>query len=928
VAEHTIFLYTLKTNRGGGFDANDNVVVVWDDVAEEIKAYLTGGFTDPSPPTLLTTGPTLGIDGVDYNLLNTFFRFCDGSTLNTFSSNSSVFPYAERYQQANSIACQVIVVCDLQINDAPVLTPASNAGSNDGTALITATSSNGTIKVALFDFDYATEGTALVGGQHTFSNLYGGQYTVWAKDAKGCVDTITIVIPLSEEYGLRFVSEWTDIHGKGTQGFDHKIEIYKRGYSGSVTELKAAEDPISFDENSEGEDKMYVIRAMSLKFRIASESDGDTHELFTEDEREYRLEHSLDSGSGYVVDFIGYNIPFLYREQYLKSPKYVEIEATDGLANLKDLDFVDESGNNFKRIITHLEIISTVLKKLDLNINIKAAINMYDVSMDSTDSDDPLEQTYIDTTVYYDKDGTPEKCDVVIRNILQEYGAYITQADGEWLIARIEENIAEFDYREFNPGGSYNSNASLDPILNLDVPIQTERVAWINKTQGLGMLAAYGKFIVRQKLIPNVSLLPSYSFEAEDLVPFGVGDVFFAGWNIGINTGSGVTWGLEVVNRSDDNKGALYIKFSDTVYNEVELYTTQSKMDWTLNDTILFAFDYLVDNDFRREWVRIKFKLKIGSRYYNSVNLFESLWTETDVGYNEIYVTSYNAFTSFQKIYRTGLNVASGDNESIELRFRLDNHESPDYTSLSNLKNNEDTETAYAGVKRVAQDGSVFRFYNLRYGTDSESSPNILRPHDFDITSNPKVWELTSTQNSLEPISGFLFDKMIIRLLPFGEETPTEKEYTVVVNPNNKRTYEIDIFHGDCPTGLTNAKYAYKNYIKGSDGLPLQQWCRDGMTEEDLIQSILLKTLIAQFKKASRRLNGQLMGDVYLKPYTVLSVLDDSGRKYLVQGYQQSARLNAYNVDLYELKDAYGEDTVSSFSSAFKRSEFGTGFDI
>jgi hypothetical protein len=916
MAEHLTYNFKLLTTRGSGYDASDYVFCMWDDVDQVIKVYV-GQLIDIGLSPVQTSGPSLGIANTDYTPTDYGFKYCTGETLNYFQYNTGVFPYVFRSEQLNSFVCQVVTVCDIQIGDNPTITPASTTTTNDGTITVTATSSNGAIKVQLFDFNYDTEGIPLSGGTHTFTSRFAGDYTIYAKDARGCIDTITVRVPLSYTYGQKYFMEWSSMSGDGELA-DHKVEIHKRAYASTITELLSAGQPFIQRLESDSEEKFFIIRAGTLKATFCTETDALYRELATEDDREFLIKYYIDG----VLDWQGYVIPSLYSEQYKAAPYYITAEATDGLASLKELDFVDSSGNNFRGHMSGLEIISTILKKLDLNISIRSALNIYETNFDATDTDDPLAQSFYDTSVYYNE-GEPEKCDVVLKNILTDFRAVIAQADGKWIIWRPEELGEAFDYREFTSAGVYSSEASIDPVVLMDVPENTDRVCWMNESGELSTLPSYGKFIIRQKLIAKDSLLPSHGFEVEDLVPFGFGSYFFAGWNIAIIEGAGATWGLQEINRGD-SKGALKIKFG-TGQNVVEFYTLSAKMDWTATDEIVFSFDYLIESVFNHPWSRIEFKLKIGDRYYNRTNIFLPLWSVIDTGYNEIYVSRYNDFEAFKTSLRTEL-AASGSGETVELRIRVNSGKESDHANITALKG-ESTAGKYAGIRRLVTNGSVYRFYTLRYGDDTETSPDIIRPGDFDLSSNPKVWELTGTTNSLPQLNAFVFDNMVVQLLPNGQELPKEITYTHIHNPNNKRTLEVELFHGDCPSTISNARYAYKNFIKRFDGLnyvPTSSWTRDGFSEADLIQNIILKTMISQGRTASRRLTGTVLGDIFLKPYSCVQDELDSSRKYLAQGYEQASLINSYNIDLYELKDAAA---VTAFSNAFNSQQFGPSFD-
>jgi hypothetical protein len=922
MAEHTIFQFTLITNRGSGYNAGSIVECKWDDVASTVNVYLASDFFDTSP-SLQTSGPHLGSLGTDVTYpIQTGYKFCSGTTLNYFLYNVTTYPYAIQQQQFDSIGCAVIVVpvCDLVISNDPVITTATNLTSADGSFTISATSSNGTIKAAINDFNYSTQGNLLTLGSYTFSAMYGGTYTVYVKDSYGCVATKTITVPILSQSGVRYISEWKDLQGR-----DHKVEILEKDYSGSVEHITASGSPATYKLNAEGEDRFYVIRASEFRFRAHVGTDFQYINLYTEDERKFQLKHYIDT----VFEWAGFLIPYLYNEPYTQTPYEIEIVATDGLANLKDLDFVDASDNLYYLGGTQLSFIASILLKLGQGLNIRIACNLYEDSMLSTNSDDPIAQAVISPSLYNSEDGTPSKCDEVIKNILNEYTAVICQCDGVWMIYRPEETISYFDYREYNSNGQYVTNGSINPIVDLIAPTSTNGIYWVNQSGSLSVIPSYGKFIVKQILNKRKSLLSSYGFELKDVVPFDGNTYFFSGWNISINSGSAITWGIEDVIRGD-SKGAMYIRLlppnllSDSRYKEVITYTVTNPIQFKAGGTIKFSFDYLIALAYQYPWAEISYKLKVGGYFLSPDKVFSTI-----DGFNKIYPQTYNQWQTYSKSINCPL-VTSDTDGFVELYLKITNNAINTALDTAALKAEATTGTSTLGNRNIVSIPTALKgYYELEIGTDAESLPDVVRPNDYAAVSNEKVWKLKFKTNGQINIEKVLLDNVIVDYMPDGVVTPEFQESSIVTNPNNKRTLTIEIKHGDVPTGITNAANAYDSYLSYG-GAPTTSWTRDGVSEATKIQNILLKSNIAQSQKASRRLQGSLRGDIKLRPYSCINETMDSNRKYQMQAFEIEYKESTYTVDLYEIKNVLSAGTdgnTSAFSSAFAPQAFGSNFD-
>jgi hypothetical protein len=818
--------------------------------------------------------------------------------------------------QTNSIACTSSApVCDLTFFNNPSITPASNISTNDGSFTVAASSSNGTIKFGLTNFDYATEGQT----SGLFSTRYAGSYTVYAKDANGCVATLVVTVPTSAVYAIHYRSEWKDSRARL-----HRVDIYESGYVGTVIDIKAGDIPAIYKLNSDGEERNYVIRASEFRFRAYTNVDFQYSALYTEDERQFLPKYYIDN----VLEWSGFVTPFLYNEPYTSTPYEIEIIATDGLASLKDLDFLDISGNRFPNKGTQLNFITAILFKLGLSINVRSGINEYENSMPSTATDDPLFYARISPNVYYEADGTPAKCDVVIKNILKEYAAVICQADGVWTIYRPEETIASFTYREFDLTGAYVSNGTIDPVAYLRSASASNRIRWVEESGNMTIIPSYGKFTARQLLNRKASLFPSYGFEPKDVVPFGGNTFFFSGWNININSGSAITWGVEDTNRGD-SQSAMFISFApynDSTYKEVSVYTLSTPIQFISGDQLKFGFDYFIGLLQQFPWVTIQYKIKIGNFYLSP----DDVLTATDYGYRDLYATTFNQWQTFSKtVDSPGVNSLT--DTTADFYLKITNNASNPALDVTALKALATTEVGKKYIVPVTVGTTTVRgFYELEYGTDAESIPSVIRPNTYAAVTNEKVYRLKGSNNGLITVQKLMLDNAILEYLPGGERTPEFQESSVVTNPNNKRELVVEIQHGDYPTAIVNSLNAYDSYIEYSgDSTPTSVWKRDAITEGDKIQNVMLKSYIAQFQKASRRLQGNVISNgPKLRPYSCVIETMDSDRKYQMQGFEVEYKEETYTIDLYELKNVtVGEGGASPFNGAFDPAAFGVQFD-
>jgi hypothetical protein len=263
----------------------------------------------------------------------------------------------------------------LEFSSVYTLTDASGPSTPDGTFTGSATSSNGTIRYAIDNpgFDYATGQTTPV-----FTGLYSGPHTVYAKDAIGCQDSISFEILVTVLYNVKYRLEFTDTFSESRK--DNRMDILERAYSGPVIEICSGATPIVIRYEGDRDDPNVVIVPSNAVIELLVETEGQFNELFQCDDRKYLVNHYVDSS----LYWKGYIVPEFQSEPYLFEPYVLSITASDGLGELKNAAFKDMDKNSYKGDLSCMFIISEILKKTGLPINIRCAVNVFDSGMATT----------------------------------------------------------------------------------------------------------------------------------------------------------------------------------------------------------------------------------------------------------------------------------------------------------------------------------------------------------------------------------------------------------------------------------------------------------------------------------------------------------------------------------------------------------------
>lgn len=322
--------------------------------------YLNG-----EPGVLLNGSETVTYAGgvpPDTSVYSTF-QICQGSDLLMFKQ-SGVYPFYSTEYNHNHYSCAQLV-CDLRFNMNPKVSPTH--------VEVEAFSSFLPIEYGLQDFVY--------GSGYPFGrfDLDPGTYTIHARDGANCHATIVVTIPEAEGYALKYFSEYDDRSGNVTS-----IEIYENKYLGEESEARAAGSPLTITTGQTGQTRIESIKGSKASISFISLTDREFQDLFTSNSRQFRVDVKKEG----ILIWRGWLVPDFWQEPYIAPPYVVELEATDGLGELKSADFVFENiyGPQFySGRMTHLEVIVLCLKRTGLDLPIYTAVNVFEENMEYMD---------------------------------------------------------------------------------------------------------------------------------------------------------------------------------------------------------------------------------------------------------------------------------------------------------------------------------------------------------------------------------------------------------------------------------------------------------------------------------------------------------------------------------------------------------------
>jgi hypothetical protein len=675
--------------------------------------------------------------------------------------------------------------------------------------------------------------------------------------------------------------------------------------------------------------------------------------------------------AGYELKWLGYVISSNHSEPYIKDPYPVTIVATDGLADLNKYDFLDKDGNKYKEDTITLQAVCEILAKTDLGINIQFAINRFETSMGQLVTDDPFAQCKFSPDTFY-HNGNVANCADAISEILKPFGGVIKQRHGKWFIYNPEELVASANFREFTADGVLVGNGSVEDIFDINSSTMADRAVMEGGIQMLEDVPSYGKFFLEHTLLKHESLLASYGFELHDIFVTPEGLVVFKNWNASIGHAPGASYGIKETKTLDGNFTFFYKRgdgggFPDVVdKDQLSLISKAITIEYSSIDLFELKFSYSVlvslatrsDGTINRlaanpAWVSIKWKLRIGSYYYN-----EALgqWSDDeDYSYNNIYVSDFNGEKEF-KVVGNFRNVPSVTTEDCQIEFIFSTERTVDFItddSLIALKAiptvNKIVGTKVKGLVSYTNAGGTslrYLYYQLinsdeaEDNTTTESLAEVIRPDDY---NGEVVWQLDSsiwlrisrirggtaglyTYDAYDEnkVSFNYLDNVVLLHYPNGTQPPENITIQRNNNAGIKVNFEEQYLLNDIDIdNINNAERTYKNFFKKLNGDPTQVWERTYRSGQGKLLELLSDDIVSQYKTGSNKITGSFSIDREVLPTTILNEVHDGNKKYMFMGYELHDKQQTIQFDIVELRDVVTDDGSSSIDAGFS-----TGFSL
>lgn len=268
----------------------------------------------------------------------------------------------------------------------------------------------------------------------TTSEDSGGRFSLSVQD-----------VEYNEDFDLIYFFEYDNVNGDV-----FLCRINKKGYSGGATQIYGK----ATITKGSAKDHLDTFRGTGLDIQLEANKNLTLSDLYTDDEQSFTVRFYKNN----KLVFRGFLKPDDVFESFVQDAWYINFTAIDGLGVLENLSFVQDNGLFFVGKMKAFDIVYYCLKRTGIPMKINTYINTYYDGLTPSDTLDPLQKTYLNSSRFIkNDDSTIMSCEEVFKSVLDIFQAVITQVDGEWYIYKPNElYVNQYPkFRRYNEAGVY-----------------------------------------------------------------------------------------------------------------------------------------------------------------------------------------------------------------------------------------------------------------------------------------------------------------------------------------------------------------------------------------------------------------------------------------------------------------------------------------
>jgi len=228
-------------------------------------------------------------------------------------------------------------------------------------------------------------------------------------------------------FGLKYIAEFNDRHDSAW-----KAEILEDGYAGSVTDLRLwGSNPLKIKFRSTNVKlKHSPICPKDVELSVTSDVDYGLMEFAYNTSKHYLMKVFQDGS----LRFQGFILKGLNSERYISPPYQIKLRATDGLAQLKNVQYTHIGGNN---VVKGSEVLIHILTDL-LGITqdfILDNSNLFPVSLSPGANDTSLDLTFVNQQLFVQEEMNAFE---VLSDLMTTHHCRFYQSNEFWVVEQLE----------------------------------------------------------------------------------------------------------------------------------------------------------------------------------------------------------------------------------------------------------------------------------------------------------------------------------------------------------------------------------------------------------------------------------------------------------------------------------------------------------
>ena len=234
-----------------------------------------------------------------------------------------------------------------------------------------------------------------------------------------------------------------------------KIDILEDGYSGSITSLTSANNPLNIEFDSGSDVFSDPLKPSTATMRVFATTDFQLADLYSTEDLHYLVKIYYNDTTLFWQGWLRMDD---FEEAYDDTPYEVTIKAECGLNYLKNVEYKDGDGEFYTGRKTIAQIIFDIFDKINYTNGFKEFVNIYDTGISSGTNNSIFDQVYIDAEVFQEKN-----CYEVLESILTGFDATMLMKEGVFHIYRAKELTGATVYGRYFTSATSKTSTSISP---------------------------------------------------------------------------------------------------------------------------------------------------------------------------------------------------------------------------------------------------------------------------------------------------------------------------------------------------------------------------------------------------------------------------------------------------------------------------------